>query len=464
MVADPMLLAGVMLILTRMRHDGLATGNPDLIPLAVVMPVAALCLHISGAYLVMRSSTLTQWIGPTLTGCLLTAGVLAIVAFVTKTGGLFSRSVLLLTFLSWPVVMLTMRFVVHRLRRRMSQGSGAECVILAGPALHCFDFAGHLDAHPWLGLRVVGLSCDHVLSREGDDREPRGAKSLIVRNLAKLEQMVRILDPDRVILCSEAGDEPLMRHAFQAIRERPITLQFAPDFSSLPIFSFRAGNMAGRPVMDLSSSPLGERALIVKWLEDKLLGLIFLVISLPIMLVAAILIFVSDPGPVVFTQWRHGLHGRPFRVFKLRTMRMQPVEEGVALEPKRHSDRFHQAQLDDPRITWIGRWLRRLSIDELPQLFNVLRGDMSLVGPRPHAVAHNQQFAGEVVDLMRRHYVKPGITGLAQISGARGRTNTLTSMQRRVDFDLEYIKSWSLWLDMKIILLTAIYGIFTREP
>ncbi len=272
-----------------------------------------------------------------------------------------------------------------------------------------------------------------------------------------------------------------MRHALRSLRDHPVVLQFAPNFRGIPIFTFRAEDMAGRPLLDLSASPLSERALLVKWLEDKILGTLFLIMAIPVMLVAAIAVRLSSPGPIVFAQPRHGLGGKVFRVYKFRTMRQDPLpdppqaEDGDDTTTRRlrafratggelRPTAFIQAREGDPRITAVGAFLRRTSIDELPQLFNVLKGDMSLVGPRPHATGHNRQFADSIQELMRRHYVKPGITGLAQVSGARGRTSSTTAMQRRVDYDLEYITNWSLWLDVRIILMTFVWGILTKEP
>src|SRR5690606_21619509 len=158
-------------------------------------------------------------------------------------------------------------------------------------------------------------------------------------------------------------------------------------------------------------------------------------------LLIAALIKATSPGPVFFTQWRHGWDGKPFKVYKFRTMRAHYEPEGSVT----------QARRDDPRATPIGRLLRSTSLDELPQLFNVLRGDMSIVGPRPHAVAHNEFYKDRIDSYMERHRVKPGITGWAQVNGLRGRTETVETMRRRVELDLYYIEHWSLWFDIKIL-------------
>lgn len=162
----------------------------------------------------------------------------------------------------------------------------------------------------------------------------------------------------------------------------------------------------------------------------------------PILLIIALAVKINSPGPVFFKQDRHGWNGKVIKVWKFRSMRV-------------HDDRdVKQASRNDSRITAVGRFIRRTSLDELPQLFNVLQGHMALVGPRPHAVAHNNYYSGKILAYMARHRIKPGITGLAQISGCRGETDTIDKMQRRVEIDLQYINSWSLWLDLKILVKT----------
>jgi putative colanic acid biosynthesis UDP-glucose lipid carrier transferase len=196
----------------------------------------------------------------------------------------------------------------------------------------------------------------------------------------------------------------------------------------------------------------------LKWLEDKVLTCLILILVAPLMAATAIVIKITSPGPVFYVQDRHGLGGKAIRVFKFRSMHhaLRPAFAGG-------SD-FTQATSGDPRITPFGRFLRRSSIDELPQFFNVLLGDMSIVGPRPHPIPLNERFLPEIPGLMQRHSVKPGITGLAQISGARGETKTVEDMRRRVEFDMEYIRTWSVWLDLKIIALTVVRGFINSQP
>src|SRR5690606_32379061 len=209
--------------------------------------------------------------------------------------------------------------------------------------------------------------------------------------------------------------------------------------------------VAGLPVLNLSATPMEGVNGLLKALEDRVLAALILLLIWPVMVAIAIGIKLSSPGPVIFKQHRYGLRGNKIEVWKFRTMTVCENDDNVT-----------QAKRNDPRVTRFGAFLRRTSLDELPQLFNVLQGRMSLVGPRPHAVAHNEQYRKLIGRYMLRHTVKPGITGLAQINGWRGETDSLDKMQKRVEYDLYYIENWSLWLDLKIIFLTLFKGL--RHP
>jgi putative colanic acid biosynthesis UDP-glucose lipid carrier transferase len=202
-----------------------------------------------------------------------------------------------------------------------------------------------------------------------------------------------------------------------------------------------------------SLAPISGANLVAKELLDRVLAVGILVLILPVMLLIALAIKLESPGPVIFRQLRHGRDGRPFTVYKFRTMRREAANVSAA----------QQATRDDPRITALGRLLRRTSLDELPQFLNVLQGNMSIVGPRPHPVELNELYRDRIEGYMWRQEVKPGITGWAQINGFRGETDTLDKMRKRIEFDLYYIDHWSLWFDIKIILITVVRGFTDRN-
>jgi putative colanic acid biosynthesis UDP-glucose lipid carrier transferase len=208
----------------------------------------------------------------------------------------------------------------------------------------------------------------------------------------------------------------------------------------------------GIPTISIYDSPIDGSNAIIKRIEDVILSTLILVLISPVLIGLAIAVKVTSKGPVFFKQNRYGIDGKPIKVWKFRSMNV--MEDGAKVT---------QATKNDSRFTPIGQFIRKTSLDELPQFLNVLQGQMSIVGPRPHAVAHNEQYRSLVDGYMLRHKVKPGITGWAQINGWRGETDTLDKMEKRIEFDLEYIQNWSLALDLKIVFLTIFKGFINKN-
>ena len=230
----------------------------------------------------------------------------------------------------------------------------------------------------------------------------------------------------------------------EALRLSPLPVRLMPTRESRAIIELNASALANYTV-ELQREPMSATERVVKRAVDITLSLVAIVVFMPVLILTACAVKLDSPGPVIFRQRRNGFDQRQFVIFKFRTMRV--LEDGSAIQ---------QARRNDTRITTIGRVLRRTSIDELPQLFNVLRGEMSLVGPRPHALAHDREYTALIGDYCLRHHVKPGITGLAQIKGCRGETARPEHMQQRVEYDLRYIKNWSVLLDLSILARTAL--------
>lgn len=585
-----------------------------------------------GAYAVVTQARLGLWISRALWsivwvfGLLLAAGYLANLPELRPTWQLLPWCAGVIATITCARVAL---YEVVIWRRR--HGIGQEATILVGDPAQCLSFMRLTTQNPQLGINVVGMCSEGLVLDEEIGQQvtlaPRG----------ELVSLVERMSAQRVVICGRLDDQRLVASVLADLMQHPVVVQYVPDLSQIPVFTLRVADFAGRPVINLSSSPFTPSALLIKWIEDKVLAILILILISPVMLGVALAVKLSSPGPVFFIQDRHGLGGRRIRVIKFRTMYYQPPStstvvidptqpalehkslsgrlisptaagasttpatsvgdarrtteptpvanhlaafvDGIATPPafpavpatttapparhptpspdytpgegiapveipaaeqtedesatlsRRHRslrvhaittgtaqagatkevsrtatragpvttpqegligstsagdfqrarraptphrpgergnepapDDFKQATQGDPRITPIGNFLRKSSLDELPQFINVLLGDMSIVGPRPHAIRHNQQFAGSIAELMRRHYVKPGITGLAQINGARGETRTINDMRRRVELDLAYIRNWSLWLDLKIILLTPLRGFINRQP
>jgi Undecaprenyl-phosphate glucose phosphotransferase len=241
-------------------------------------------------------------------------------------------------------------------------------------------------------------------------------------------------------------DRDLLESTFNALNESVVDVHVIPDLDQYRLLNQSIVEWCGLPVINLSGTPMTGSEMRLKAVFDRLGSLILLLLLSPLLLSLALLIKLSSPGLVLFHQKRHGVRGEAIDILKFRTMKQHSEPEGKVI----------QASRDDKRITLIGRFLRRTSLDELPQLINVLRGEMSLVGPRPHAIEHNEIFKSRIPKYMLRHKVRPGITGWAQVNGLRGMTDTDEKMALRIEYDLWYIQNWSLWLDLKILLQTPL--------
>ncbi|HBX5546745.1 TPA: undecaprenyl-phosphate glucose phosphotransferase, partial [Klebsiella pneumoniae] len=257
---------------------------------------------------------------------------------------------------------------------------------------------------------------------------------------------------DRIYIAMKMSDEKEMKELIRSLTDTTCSVILIPDIFTFNILQSRTEDVNGVPVVPLFDTPLNGINMVFKRLEDIILAAIIILLISPILLVIAAVVKATSPGPVIFKQTRYGMDGKPIKVWKFRTMKVMENDDTVK-----------QATKNDVRVTRVGSFLRKTSLDELPQFFNVLFGGMSIVGPRPHAVAHNEQYRNLIEGYMLRHKVKPGITGWAQINGWRGETDTLDKMQKRVEFDLEYIREWNIWLDLKIIFLTIFKGFVNKS-
>ncbi len=251
---------------------------------------------------------------------------------------------------------------------------------------------------------------------------------------------------DEFVIAASWSQSDLLAEVSETLRNSPLPVRLLPDQVVRAVLDRRTASSLGQMLsVEIQRAPMSivERA--AKRLFDIVFASIAIAAVFPILAIAALAIKLDSAGPAIFRQRRMGFNERQFVIYKFRTM--QVIEDG---------NKIVQAKREDPRLTRVGRWLRRTSIDELPQLFNVLKGDMSLVGPRPHAVAHDDQYKRLIETYCCRHHVKPGITGWAQINGLRGETSRLEHMQRRVEFDLWYINNWSSSLDLRILLRTCL--------
>jgi putative colanic acid biosysnthesis UDP-glucose lipid carrier transferase len=315
----------------------------------------------------------------------------------------------------------------------------ARRVVVAGADDLGKALAVQIKSDPGLRMQVVGFFDDRSEERLGG--LPAGR---MLGGLAELPQYVRENQVDVIFITLPIRNVQRVSDLIDELFDTTVSIYFIPDIFVFDLIQSRATDIGGMPAIALCETPFYGPSGVVKRISDVILATLMLLLLSPLFLLLALSIKLTSPGSVIFKQRRYGLDGEEITVYKFRSMRVS--EDGETIT---------QASRDDPRITPIGKILRRFSLDELPQLYNVLQGRMSLVGPRPHAVAHNEEYRGLIKGYMLRHKVRPGITGLAQVNGYRGETKDLEDMRKRIEFDLDYLRHWSLGLDLSIIFRTV---------
>ena len=334
-------------------------------------------------------------------------------------------------------------------KTRTSHTADVEHALIIGEGKTANYLQEKIANNPWLEQTVVKRIPLHCVT-EGDTN---GGKQPCSPDLTadKIKRLIDIETITVVYLVAPSGTSECFEVIYKTLLQRQVAIHWIPDVFTLNLINHSVGELAGLPLVTLSETPLTGTRLLVKDIEDKVIGSLILLAVSPIMLMIAVAIWLDSPGGVFYRQSRGGWNRAPFRIWKFRTM-YQCDADGVAVK---------QATQNDPRVTRVGTFLRRTSLDELPQLFNVLAGDMSLVGPRPHATSHDSEYSKRIATYMARHHIKPGMTGLAQVRGYRGETTSVEDMQQRIESDLEYINQWSLGLDLSILVRT--FGVLKSD-
>ncbi|MEM6514140.1 MAG: undecaprenyl-phosphate glucose phosphotransferase [Pseudomonadota bacterium] len=333
------------------------------------------------------------------------------------------------------------------LRAYRQKGHNHKRIVIVGGGNWGQHVISRINTAEWLGLDIVGvIDEDAETAANTDGVVHRGG-------LSKLLDVVTEHNVDEVWICLPIGSRRTacsdqIGDVMRMLNTSTVTQRLLPEIEEMRILDRPVTEIVGLPVVNLTSSPIQGAPRFGKAIFDRLLAAIIILLISPILIAIAIAIKLDSRGPILFHQKRHGSDGKPFTMFKFRTMRTHAEQPGEVT----------QACRNDDRVTRIGNFLRRNSLDELPQFFNVILGDMSVVGPRPHAIEHNEFYKTQIDSYMQRHRVKPGITGWAQINGFRGATESIEKMRQRVNHDLYYIERWSFWLDIKIILRTIVHG------
>lgn len=445
-LTDVVLVAGVAYTLFWLHNNTLRIPHyyHQIILLAALL--TANFAHVAGIYRpASLASTSLQVVRMAAAWTMVALAVLAFV-FVTDITEWLNRAWALQWYFGVFIAFTLTRFVIwHRRRRARRHGDLTARIALVGARDLGRKVLEQLRQDPY--VQVVGVF---------DTLDPAEATIEGVPYRGSVTDLVRLVRQERIdeiVIAMIDRSEEEVASVLAKLRDVPINTKFCAHTLrfNLPVRGF--STLGGLPLLHVFQRPLGAWGQVLKALEDRILGFFILLLALPVMAVVAIAVKLDSPGPVLFRQKRYGFNNNEITVFKFRSMRNDPNPDPSV----------PQAQRNDPRVTRVGSFLRKSSLDELPQLFNVLQGTMSLVGPRPHAVAHNEHYAAIIDGYLGRHRVKPGITGWAQVNGYRGETDTPEKMRMRVQYDLYYIDNWSLSLDLKILLMTVFVGFVNRN-
>ncbi|MCP1314111.1 MULTISPECIES: undecaprenyl-phosphate glucose phosphotransferase [unclassified Halomonas] len=398
--------------------------------------------ELMGLYQPWRGRSLYSMLGVYALSWVITIVLISLLLVATQTTQNFSRLWMGVSAITVLGIGSAMRGALYGyLRRLRARGKNCKRIVIIGREENLLRLQEHLSAMLYAGYMLHSAHVD-----DDSDRFHARLKQLVDESAFNKEF-------DEIWLSYPLSDGDKVRLVSASLIKIPISVRYFPDLSDIRLLNHRMAQVVGLYSLELNYSPLDSAPVrLVKSIEDRVIGGVLFVGFLPVMLVIAALVKWKMGGPVLFKQYRHGMDGKRFRIYKFRSMSVHQARTTVA------------ARHEDPRITPLGAFLRRTSLDELPQLYNVLQGRMSLVGPRPHALDHNQYYHGVIQNYMQRHRVKPGMTGWAQVNGHRGSTDTLEQMQKRVEFDLYYIDNWSLGLDLKILAMTLTRGFINYRP
>jgi putative colanic acid biosynthesis UDP-glucose lipid carrier transferase len=382
-----------------------------------------------------------------LAGWVLAVALLLMLGWATRTLGSFDSRVLASWVAVTPVALFAAHLATPLVLPRVLAAEGLQRVaVVAGAGSLGRHLADRIAATPYLGIRVAGFFDDRAPARL-DAIEPG-------RLLGGLDQLAEYAKKNRVDLIYVTlpmASQPRIMKLLDELHDTTASVYFTPDIFIFDLIQGRMDAIGGIPVLAVCETPFSGMNGVVKRASDIVLAALILLLIAPILAAIAVGVKLSSPGPVLFRQRRYGLDGREIVVYKFRSMTV--TEDGPVVR---------QATKNDARVTRFGAFLRKTSLDELPQFINVLQGRMSIVGPRPHAVAHNEMYRKLIKSYMVRHKVRPGITGWAQVNGLRGETETVEKMKARIEYDLDYLRNWSLGLDLAIIWKT-IFVVF-RKP
>jgi putative colanic acid biosysnthesis UDP-glucose lipid carrier transferase len=433
---DPFMIWGLLILITWLYGETF-TGY-YLVLMIITFFISSYIYEQTNIHRAWRSGKLIAYIRDTLLGWCIIVAILLFLGYATQLSYRFSEKVILTWFISTPFALIASHLAMRAIASSLRKDGDVRSVVIVGANDTGLKLAERILEYPYLFMEVRGYFDDRDESRSAAGKMP------LLGEVTDVAEYVRKHGIQMIFISLPMAQQPRIRKLLDDLHDTTASIYFLPDVYIFDLMQARFDNVGGIPVAAICESPFYGVDSVVKNISDFVLALLLLILLLPAMLCIALAVKLTSPGPAVFKQRRYGLNGEEIIVYKFRSMTVS--EDGTNIV---------QAQKNDQRLTKLGAFLRRTSLDELPQFINVLQGRMSIVGPRPHAVAHNELYRKLIRGYMLRHKVKPGITGWAQVNGLRGETQELEKMQARIEFDLYYLRNWSIWLDLWIVLRTV---------
>lgn len=433
---DPFMIWGLLALITWV-YDETFTGY-YLVLMIITFFISSYVYEQTAIYRRWRNGKMLAYIRDTLLGWAIIVAILLLLGYATKLSYQFSEQVILTWFIATPLALLASHITLRLIADKLRKSGGLRSAVIVGANDSSLKLARRIAEFPYLLIDIRGFF---------DVRDGARIKQGLGSRLGEITDVAsyaRKHNIQMIFISLPMSAQPRIHEILDDLHDTTASIYFLPDVNIFGLMQAHFNNVGGIPVVAICESPFSGTDSVVKNVSDFVLASLILLLLSPLMLGIALAVKLTSPGPAIFKQRRYGLNGEEIIVYKFRSMTVS--EDGSQIV---------QAHKNDPRITRIGAFLRRTSLDELPQFINVVQGRMSIVGPRPHAVAHNELYRKLINGYMLRHKVRPGITGWAQVNGLRGETEVLEKMQARIEFDLYYLQNWSIWLDLWIIIRTA---------
>ncbi|RXZ36053.1 undecaprenyl-phosphate glucose phosphotransferase [Oxalobacteraceae bacterium CAVE-383] len=434
---DPAIILGLLYIIIASQHE-MFSGD-YLVLMIIAFFVSSFVYEQIDLYRTLHVGKQLAYAGDILIGWAIVVAVLALIGQGTGLRYELSDRVIWTWFALAPLALLASRLTAYVLAFNYGKERQVRSAVIVGSNHSGKDILRRVASRNNAAIDMCGFFDDRAENLQAPELD-----SPYLGSIADVVPYVRAHKIKTIFICLPMTGNPGLSNLMEELRDTTASVYFVPDIYTFDLIQARLDHVGGIPVIGICETPFTGLHSVVKRASDIVLATVIQIILLPVMAGIAIGVKMSSPGPVIFAQRRYGLNGEEIVVYKFRSMGV--CDDGPVVE---------QAKRNDVRITPFGGFLRRTSLDELPQFFNVLQGRMSIVGPRPHAVAHNEMYRKLIKGYMLRHKVKPGITGWAQVNGLRGETETIDKMRARIEFDLEYLRNWSLALDLWIIFRTV---------